>query len=113
MKTIKILAMLLSLTLLAGCGGGYAGYYGPDYDGSDAYGLGLYGDDYWPGGYAFGGYGYHHDHARGLARDFGHRGFTSRGAAGGFHGGGGGFHGGGGGFHGGGGSHGGGGGGHR
>jgi len=83
MKTIKILAALFSWTLLAGCGEGYyGGYYGPD-------SYGLYGDDYWPGGYAFGGYRYHHDHDCGLARDFGRRGFASRGAVGGFHGGGG------------------------
>ncbi len=81
-------AGLLVLAVLAGCGGVGVGYYGPDYDAY--YGPGFYGDGWGPDAYVFG-----HGHGR-WDHDFGRRGFESRSAAHGFHGGGGFAHGGGG-----------------
>ena len=90
-RTWRLGTGLVLLGILTGCAGGYVDvgpdWYGPDY--------GYYGGDYiggyWgPDGYVF----RHHDHGVfGHDHEVGRRGFSSRGAGGGFRGGG--FHGGG------------------
>ena len=83
---------LLILGMLTGCAGGaFYGlsgpdWYGPEYDDfyGDYYYPGYYGSVWGPDAFAFG----RHLHG-GFDRDFGRRGFMSRGVAGVFHGGGG------------------------